>query len=185
MVVTKLARVYAKALLDLAKEQEAVEAVKADMDLLAQVIDESRELSSILSSPIVKADKKSAILKEIFKDKVSEITMRFFDVVLNHGREGALFVITRAFENMYLDHKGIEKVEVTTAYALSEAELKEIKEKAASYTGKQIELVQKVDESIVGGMVLRIRDERYNGSLAHQLASLRRQFKNNHYVKEF
>ncbi len=185
MVVTKLARVYAKALLDLAKEQDKVEEVKADMDLVANVIKESRELSSTLSSPIVKADKKAAILKEIFNAKVSEITMRFFDVVLNHGREGALQAIASAFHNMYLDLKGIEKVEVTTAYPLSAEEVKEISEKTASYTGKQVELVQKVDSSIVGGMVLRIRDQRYNGSLAHQLATLRRQFKDNHYIKDF
>ena len=185
MVVTKLARVYAKALLDLAKEQDTVEAVKTDMDLVAGVIKESRELSSTLNSPIVKADKKSAILKEIFNGKVSDITMRFFDVVINHGREGTLYNITSAFHNMYLDLKGIEKVEVATAYPLSAEEVKEISEKAASYTGKQIELIQTVDSSIVGGMVMRIRDQRYNGSLAHQLAALRRQFKNNHYVKDF
>lgn len=185
MVVTKLARVYAKALLDLAVEQDQVEPIKADMDLVAGVIKESPELAVTLSSPIIKTDKKSAIMKEIFNGKVSDITMRFFDVVLNHGREGALYNITRAFENMYLDLKGIEKVEVTTAYPLSDSELKDIREKAAEYTGKQIELVQKVDDSILGGVVLRIRDQRYNGSLAHQLATLRRQFKNNQYIKDF
>lgn len=185
MVVTKLARVYAKALLDLAVEQDQVEAIKADMDLVASVIKGSPDLAVTLSSPIIKTDKKGAILKEIFSAKVSETTIRFFDVVLSHGREGAMYNITRAFENMYLDLKGIEKVEVTTAYPLSEAELKEISEKAASYTGKQIELVQKVDDSILGGMVLRIRDQRFNGSLAHQLASLRRQFKDNQYIKDF
>ena len=86
---------------------------------------------------------------------------------------------------MYLQHKGIERVSVTTAYALSDDEVKAVTEKASAYTGKQVELAQNVDETIIGGMVLRVGDKRYNGSLAHQLETLRRQFKDNHYIKDF
>lgn len=185
MVVTKLGRVYAKALLDLAQEKNEVEAIREDMRLIAGALNESRELANVMSSPIVKADKKEAILKEIFGDKVHEITQRFFQVVVNHGREGAFRVIAQAYENMYLHLKGIEQVSVTTAYALSEDEVKAVAEKAASYTGKQVELNQQVDESLIGGMVLRVGDKRYNGSLAHQLKTLRRQFQENHYIKDF
>lgn len=185
MVVTKLGRVYAKALIDLAQEQKQLEEVRQDMQLISSVVTEARDLSNVMNSPIVKADKKEAILKEIFDGKIGEMSMRFLKIVLDHGREGSLAVIAQAFENMYLQLKGIEKVKVTTAYALSEAEVKAVTEKAASYTGKQVELNQHVDESIIGGMVLRVGDKRYNGSLAHQLKTLRRQFKDNHYIKDF
>lgn len=185
MVVTKLGRVYAKAIIDLAIEQGQVEAVREDMRLVSSVLSESRELATVMSSPIVKADKKLAILEEIFKGKISDMSNRFLKIVINHGRESSLRLIAQAFENMYLQHKGIERVSVTTAYPLSDAELKAVSEKATSYTGKQVELNQIVDESIIGGMVLRVGDKRYNGSLAHQLETLRRQFKDNHYIKDF
>jgi F-type H+-transporting ATPase subunit delta len=185
MLVTKLGRVYAKALIDLALEQGQVEVVREDMRLISAVISDSRELANVMHSPIVKADKKQAILSEIFKGKINEMTERFLKIVLDHGREGSISLIAEAFENMYLQHKGIEKVKVTTAYALSDAEVKAVSEKAAAYTGKQVELNQHVDESIIGGMVLRVGDKRYNGSLAHQLKTLRRQFKDNHYIKDF
>ncbi|WP_421751412.1 ATP synthase F1 subunit delta [Croceimicrobium sp.] len=185
MVVTKLGRVYAKALIDLAKEQDQVEAIREDMRLVSATLKESRDLANVMSSPIVKGDKKQAILQEIFKEKISDLSLRFLNIVVDHGREGSLRVIAQAFENMYLQHKGIEKVSVTTAYALSDDEVKAVTEKASAYTGKQVELAQNVDENIIGGMVLRVGDKRYNGSLAHQLETLRRQFKDNHYIKDF
>lgn len=185
MVVTKLGRVYAKALLELAQEKNEVEAIREDMRLVSSVLNESRELTSVMASPIVKADKKQNILKEIFGGKVNEITNRFFEIVVNHGREGSLRVIAQAYENMYLHLKGIERVKVTTAYPLSAAEAKAVAAKASAYTGKEVELNQQVDESIIGGMVLRVGDKRYNGSFAHQLKTLRRQFKDNQYIKDF
>lgn len=185
MVVTKLGRVYAKALLELAQEQNKVEAIREDMLLVSSTLRDSRELSNVMSSPIVKADKKEAILKEIFSGKVQEITERFFKVVINHGRESALSVMAQGYENMYLHFKGIERVQVTTAYPLSKAEVEAVAKKAAVYTGKEVELNQIVDEDIIGGMVLRVGDKRYNGSFAHQLRTLRRQFKDNQYIKDF
>ncbi len=185
MVVTKLGRVYAKALLDLAQEQNEVEAIRKDMQMVAATLNGSREFASVMASPIVKADKKIAILKEIFGAKVHKITERFFEIVVNHGREGALRVIAQGYEDMYLHLKGIERVKVTTAYPLSEVEIKAVAEKAAAYTGKEVELNQEVNEDIIGGMVLRVGDKRYNGSLAHQLKTLRRQFKDNQYIKDF
>lgn len=185
MVVTKLGRVYAKALIDLAKEQDQVEAIREDMLMIGATLNGSRELISVMSSPIVKADKKQSILDEIFGNKVNDITKRFLQVVVNHGREGALGLMAQGYENMYLTLKGVERVNVTTAYALSAEEVKAVEAKASSYTGKEVELNQEVDESIIGGMVLRVGDKRYNGSLAHQLQSLRRQFKDNHYIKDF
>lgn len=185
MVVTRLGRVYAKALLELAVEKSLLEEVKQDVDLIAQVIRDNRELGAMLKSPVVKADKKGAILTEIFEKHVGELTMRFLKVVLDHGREASMLVIAQGFENLYLQHKGIEKVKVTTAYALDDKEVTAVKAQAEKMTGKKVVLEQEVDESMIGGMILRVKDQRYNGSLAHHLKSLRRQFKDNHYIKEF
>lgn len=185
MVVTKLARVYAKALIDLAKEQDSVEIIKSDMDLIAATLKDARDLRIVLQSPIVKADKKKAILNEIFKGKVSDLSERFLGIVVGHGRENKLDAMCEAYEAMYLEHKGIEKVTVTTAYKLSKDEISAVIKKAESLSGKKVELEEKIDESIIGGMILRVKDQRFNGSIAHQLKSLKREFRANHYIKEF
>lgn len=185
MVVTKLARVYAKALIDLAKEQSSVDEIKADMDLISETLGAARDLRLMLASPIIRAEKKKAILLEIFKGKVSDLSERFLGIVVEHGRESSIAEMCEAYQVMLLEHKGIEKVTVTTAYKLSDKEIAEVIKKAESLSGKKVQLQEKVDESIIGGMVLRIKDQRFNGSIAHQLKTLKREFRANHYIKEF
>lgn len=185
MVVTKLARVYAKALIDLAKEQSSVDEIKADMDLISETLGAARDLRVMLASPIIRAEKKKAILLEIFKGKVSDLSERFLGIVVEHGRESSIAEMCEAYQVMLLEHKGIEKVTVTTAYKLSDKEIAEVIKKAESLSGKKVQLQEKVDESIIGGMVLRIKDQRFNGSIAHQLKTLKREFRANHYIKEF
>jgi F-type H+-transporting ATPase subunit delta len=185
MVVTKLARVYAKALIDLAKEQNSVDVIKTDMDLIYSTLAASRDLRVMLKSPIVRADKKKAILLEIFQGKISDLSGRFLGIVVGHSRESSLAEMCEAYQVMFLEFKGIEKVTVTTAYQLSEKELAEVIKKAESLSGKKVQLEEKVDESIIGGMILRVKDQRFNGSIAHQLKSLKREFRANHYIKEF
>lgn len=185
MVVTKLARVYAKALIDLAKEQSAVDEIKADMDLISETLRLARDLRVMLSSPIIRGEKKKAIMLEIFKGKISDLSERFLGIVIGHGREATLAEMCAAYEVMFLEHKGIENVTVTTAYKLSETEIAAVIKKAESLSGKKVQLEEKVDESIIGGMILRVKDQRFNGSIAHQLKSLKREFRANHYIKEF
>ena len=81
---------YAKSLLDLGKEMGTLSAVKADMDLLTKTMAESRDLRLLLRNPIVKHDKKLAILKAIFEGKVSDMTLRFFTILTDKNRESAI-----------------------------------------------------------------------------------------------
>jgi F-type H+-transporting ATPase subunit delta len=129
--------------------------------------------------------KKKAILIEIFQGKISDLSERFIGIVVGHGREASIVTMCAAYEAMFLEHKGIEKVTVTTAYQLSEEEVVEVIKKAEDLSGKKVQLEEKVDESIIGGMILRVKDQRFNGSIAHQLKSLKREFMTNHYIKEF
>lgn len=185
MLVTKLARVYAKALIDLANEQGELEEVRADMEKVAQLIKSSREFEVMLSSPVIKAHKKAAVLREVFSNQVSETSMHFLELVAKHGREGSLAAIAQGFKNMYLAQKGYASAVVTTAYALSDAELADLNQKIASATGKQIEIENKVNPDIIGGIILRVGDRQYNSSIASELERLRRDFKHNQYVADF
>lgn len=185
MLVTKLARVYAKALIDLANEQDQLEEVKTDMEKVAQLIKNSREFDVMLSSPVIKAGKKAAVLREIFTGKVSETSMHFLELVAKHGREGALAAIAQGFKNMYLAQKGYASAVVTTAYKLTEAELSDLNQRIATATGKQIETENKVNPDIIGGIILRVGDRQYNSSIATELERLRRDFKQNQYVADF
>lgn len=185
MVITKLARVYAKALLDFAKEIGKVEEVRKDMKLVYQVVASAPDLQVMLKSPVINADKKIGVLREVFQKHVDQVSLKLVELMVRQGREASLRQVSLAYENMYLQYKGIEKVLVTTAYELNKEELAAVEQKAAAITQKEVLLETSVDPDIIGGLILRVKDQQYNASLAHGLRQLKRQFRENKYVKDF
>ena len=93
----RLASRYAKSLIDLAQELNALEAVLDDMELIQQACNDSHDLVLMLKSPIVKADKKTAVLHALFQDKIQKVTLAFIDLLVNKGREFHLPEIVDAF----------------------------------------------------------------------------------------
>lgn len=185
MLVTKVARVYAKALLDLALEQGSQDEVKSDLNAVKVLMEESREFRAMLKSPVIKADHKMKILREIFSDKVSEITLHFLLLVSKQGREASLPAMVEAYINIYLEYKGIKQATVTSAHPLSEADLEKVKAKMTEAAGSEIDLKTRVKPDLIGGLILRLGDMQYNGSVASDLKRLRRDFSKNLYVADF
>ena len=169
------AKRYAKSLLSLALEQGAVDAVHTDMLLVRQAITDSKELKSLLVSPIVKSDKKTAILSEIFKGKISELSDKFIALVTSKGRESFLPSIAVAYEEAYRTHKNISTVEVTSAIALSEEQKKKILALAAKQGVENAEVVEKVDPSLIGGFVMRMGDRQIDTSISNKINALKQE----------
>lgn len=185
MIVTRLGKRYAKSLLELAQELGKVEEVKADMATIQEAIEGSREFAILISSPVINPSKKIAIFKELFDNKLSELTCNFLEIITNKGREKKLAAIAQAYLDLYRLKNGIAVAIVTTAIALSDKERETIRTKIASATGKKIEIEERVDASIIGGMTLRLDDKEFNGSMAYKLSALKRQFSDNLYVPDF
>lgn len=185
MVVTRLGKRYAKSLLELADELGKVEEVKADMETILNAISGSREFEVLINSPIINPEKKISIFKELFDGKLSELTCNFIEIITRKGRENKLGVIAEGYMSQYRAKHGIERATVTTAIELSNDEREAVRAKIAEATGKKIEIEERVDPSIIGGMTLRLADKEFNGSIAHQLNQLKRQFKDNLYVPEY
>lgn len=183
MNVAPVAYRYARSLMELALEQGTLDVANADMALIANTCTASRELTVLLSSPVVKADKKADVLEKVFAGKVSEITNRFIGILVRKGREGLLPQVAAAFTELYKQHKGIVTAEVTSAVPLTDDTRKRVQELAnAKFPGKSIELTEKVDPALVGGLTIRIGDEQYDGSVSRRLNDLRREFSKNPYI---
>lgn len=176
---------YAKAILDLAQEQGNLEQVKQDMDLFAKTLEQNRDLRLLLRNPIVKHDKKLAILKAIFGNKVSAITEKFFTIITQHNRESALEWVATEFQSQFETLKGIQVAQVTTATPLTPALREEITGKVREQTGLQtITLTEKVDAALIGGFILRIGDRQIDDSVRNRLLKLRNTFKENPYQSQ-
>lgn len=173
MQTTKTARRYAKALMGLAKELDEIESIQKDMELIHGTLDGSNELVLLLKSPVVKSADKERILKEIFSDKVTEPTNRFFSLLVEKDREDQLGGIASAYLKLYDEYKGIQQVEVTVAHNLSEDQQEELSKELEVRTGKTIRMNVTVDESLMGGIQVRMEDTVIDGSVRYKLEELR------------
>ena len=177
-----LAKRYAKALFELSLELKKLEGVKKDMDLLMGTISESKEFSQFLVSPVIRADKKMAILHSIFQDKVEAVMLKFFELLAKNRREANLKGIAEEFIELYKEHKNITTVTVKTAVRISDTLKKDILQRLSRYTGGTIDLVEVVDEKLIGGFIVSIRDQQYDASLLRTFNQLMKEFKDNPYI---
>jgi len=169
---TKAAGRYAQSLLDLALEKGVVEDVKKDMELFIQTLAESHELDLLLQSPIIKPDLKQKSLAAIFGNAMGELSVRFFDIVTSKGREGILPAIARAYIELYESHNGIVRAEISSAVALTDDQRNSLKQ-SLSGLGKTIVLTEKVDASLIGGLKIKVGDQRIDATLRKKLNEIK------------
>jgi F-type H+-transporting ATPase subunit delta len=179
----RLAGRYAKSLIDLATERGILEEVNKDVEYLQMLMKLSSEFGQVLSSPIIKAEKKAAVLKALTKDKISVTTSSFFDLLLRKNRESVLPEIVLAFKEQYNVIKGINKVKLITAHPVSEAVKETLLNKLTVEAGlTNIQLEMKVDESLIGGFVLEYNNNFINATVKNDLDVIRKSFLRNDYI---
>ena len=179
----RLAARYAKSLIDLANEKNQVEPVYNDMLFLQALCKESRDFLNLLRSPVVKADKKTAIVDAVTKGKIGELTAAFSRLLINKGRESNLPEVIVSFIDQYKQQKGIHTIKLTTAVPVTEDVKKQIIGAVQKQTNlSNIELKATVNEDIIGGFVLEIGDTLVDASIAYDLNKIKAQFMNNDFI---
>ena len=167
---------YAKSLIDLAQEQNALEQVREDMGLFVQTLKGSSELQAVFRNPIIAHDKKKKILAAIFGDKVSKATSSFFDIMVNKSRAEILFPTADEFVHQYDVIKNIIRASVTSATPLSEENKQKLIDEVKEITGGNVVMQTKVDPKLIGGFVLTIGDRQVDTSVLASLDKIKKDF---------
>lgn len=173
------ARRYARSLLDYAIERNEVEAVASDMELISNTCQASRELRLMLKSPIVKAEKKLAVIQKIFSGEIGSISLNFLEMIARKNREAILPQIASAFIKAYRAHLGIVTAEITSAVSLTDKARAEAIAFVKKF-GKKVELEERIDKKLIGGFIIRIGDKQYDASVVNRLNTLKTTFLNPH-----
>jgi F-type H+-transporting ATPase subunit delta len=173
----RIATRYAKSLLELAVEQNKLDRVLEDVEHF-RAVTRVRDFLLLLKSPIVHQGKKRQIFRALFADSYDTVTMAFLDIILRKGREAYLDEIAEAFVDQYREVRQITTVKLTTAVALDDKRLEEIKTKISQSeaTFPNIELQTEVNPDILGGFIIEFEDNLYDASVAHQMEQLRKEF---------
>jgi len=179
MAIATVASRYAKSLLDLAQERGLTDALYKDMRLFQQSVRDSRPLLLMLKNPIVRTEKKSAILKAVFEKRFNPLTMSFLQIITRKHREAIMDAIADEFINQYDRLKGVERATIVTTLPLTDTLREKFRAMVLKTTGgKSVELDEKVDPNLIGGYVLRIGDQQIDSSVRNQLNELKLQLMN-------
>lgn len=180
---SRLAKVYAKSLLDLSLETSTVDAVMKDMQLIQQICEANRDFVLMLKSPIIKGDKKGTILDEVFKDKLDNITYSFVQLLAKKGRANYLPEMTKAFTRLYKEEHKIKEVSITTAQELSAGQIAKIEQQIKQEMKEgSVEISTVVNPDIIGGIIIEVDDRLYDASVKKKLNDIKIQFLENEYI---
>jgi F-type H+-transporting ATPase subunit delta len=171
----RLASRYAKSLIDLSHEMNALETTLADMQLLDQTCAVSHDFVNMLRSPIIAGDKKIAIVDAVFGKNITELTTRFINLLITKGREENLPEIAGAFISQYNVLKNITTVKLTTAAPIDAALQANIISKVSGLMreGCKVEIKASVNKDLIGGFVVEVDDKLYDASVRKRLADVR------------
>lgn len=175
MKETRVAYRYAKSLGDLAAEKGLLEQVNKDMAFIERICTENRALVLAMKNPIIHIDKKEAILQSLFGGRVNEFTLSLLKLLTEKHREAIVFEISKEFQKQYRERMGVKLVEVTTTVPLTDEQRSNFRKILAS-KAKSIELIEKLDTSIIGGFVLKMDDQQVDESVRTKLSTLKNKF---------
>lgn len=176
MGILNIANRYANALMEFAIEKELLEKVSADVDLIYNTLKASRELQVLLTSPVLKQDKKLGILEDIFSNKISGEVLTFLHFIIKKNREDVLFQMMKQYLELRDQKLGIINAEVTSSLELIDEHKEKLRMKLEDYTRKKVKISFSLDNKLIGGFVVRIGDTVLDASIKHQLELLKEQF---------
>lgn len=168
------ARRYAKAIFDLAVEENALDRVTTEMKSVGNTVASSSELREILASPLVAQEARKAVMSAVLQRLgVSTLVRNAVLLITDHRRGALLPEIAELLTRLADERAGKLQAEVISATPLTESQYARLTAVLERLTNRKIALVRKVDPSLIGGVITRIGDKMYDGSIRSRLAELR------------
>jgi F-type H+-transporting ATPase subunit delta len=172
--VEEIARVYARSLFEVARDQDKLDEVREQLGEFADAVEGDRALTTFFFSPYFSTDeKKDGLHKAV--DGAEPIFMNFLELLLEKHRMPAIHRIRREYDELWREEHKLLSVHVTSAVRLDEEVVKSLGDRISQQTGRQVDLTAKVEPDILGGIVLRVGNSILDASIRNRLEQLRRQ----------
>ena len=176
MSVYRISYRYANSLVQLAEEKKVFKKVTDDAELIFNTLNSSKELRSVLRSPVIKVNDKKSLLQKIFEKKICSETASFINFVIEKNREDILFDIFKEFIALADKKNDIVKAKVVSASELNDQLRQRMIDDLSKKTNKKVSANYNVETNLIGGFIVRIEDTVYDASIKHQLNLLRKRF---------
>ena len=174
-----IAKRYAKALVQLAENNKTVDKTRSELADFTSAVDALPALQKLFASPVFTPENKKAVIQELAaRLGMQPTTQRFVEHLADTGRIRYVRDIYEAFQEILAEHTNRAMAKLTTAAAISPADLAEVKKKLEVLTGKQVDIDAKIDASLIGGAKAQIGSTVYDGTIKNQLSKMRNQLMN-------
>lgn len=171
-------RRYAAALLEIAKENNILDEIYLELEMVVQELIKEKKMWQLMTSAQVEKEEKEKILQEIFEKKIHDYLYNFLRVLLKKNRFIELELIFLAFKESYLNEKNILEASVLSAIKLTDEHIQKLQEQLEKRTRKKVIVKNKIEESILGGLVIYIGEQVIDGSVRNKLNVLRSNLQN-------
>jgi len=176
--VSGVAGRYATALFELGLEEKALEQIEIDLNRFGEALDAVEDLARLVKSPVFSAEEQGRALAAILEElKIEGLTKNFLLLVSKNRRLFAVPDMMTAFRAMLAAHRGETSATVTAASKLTEAQVTALKQALKAALGKDVMLDQRVDPSLIGGLILKVGSRMIDTSLRTKLTSLKHAMK--------
>lgn len=173
-VLVQIARPYASALFDLAREENQLASVETALSDVSRLMGESEDFSRLLRSPAIRAEDKAKALETILaRSSTNALVANVLRLVARNGRLFALEEIIKRFRELAAAERGEVTAEVTSASALSSAQAEALRSTLSARVGKAVSLDQRVDPSLIGGLQVKVGSQLIDSSLKTKLAAMK------------
>jgi F-type H+-transporting ATPase subunit delta len=177
-IVSGMAGRYATALFELARDEKAVDAVKAQFDRFEELLAESPDLMRLVRSPVFSAEQQSKALAAVLAPAgIDGLAAKFLQVVTANRRLFAVRAILKDFRALVAQYKGEVTADVTLAQQPDDRQLAAIKDALRAVTAKDVQVEVKVDPSIIGGLIVKLGSRMIDSSLRTKLKSIKHAMK--------
>jgi F-type H+-transporting ATPase subunit delta len=164
---------YATAVFELAREEKRLDKVEADLAAIQAVMDESADFRRLVASPLISREVQGrAVAAVLDRLKVETVTRNFAGVVVKNGRLDVLPKIIAAYTRLLAEERGEVTASVTSPRKLTAAQLKAVSQTLTRHAGRDVKIEPQVDESLLGGLVVRLGSTMIDTSLKSKLEHL-------------
>ena len=171
--MSEIANTYAEALFTLACDENLDTAIGQQLDSLRQAFAQEPDFIRLLSNPALSKETRCQILDDSFRDKVQPYVLNFLKILTEKGYMGHFDRCCLAYRHRYHQAHNILPVTATTALPLTEAQQQRLTDKLAKLTGKTVELTNKIDATVLGGVRLDYDGKQVDDTIAHRMDSVR------------
>jgi F-type H+-transporting ATPase subunit delta len=177
-IVSGMAGRYATALFELAREERAIDAVKADLDRFDELLSQSPDLMRLVRSPVFSADQQAKALTAVLAlAGIGGLAAKFLQVAAQNRRLFAVRAIIKGFRALVAHYKGEVTADVTMAEKPNDRQLAAIKDALRAVTAKDVQIDVKVDPAIIGGLIVKLGSRMIDSSLRTKLQSIKHTMK--------